>query len=182
MSRTVQDVKAAVAQLSERRAKLFFTGKSVWTKVRLVTGDAANVIARVESPATPKPVIVDTTAKPAPEPAPANPPAQANPTTPAVPVKPNPPKRTEITVTAKNLPRSPVSTGIQLKAGDKIVFEPNLTDKWKSGKDEPYDYRGRVDRNKGFMAMHWRIGKSGGRVTAGATIASARGWRVAPVL
>jgi hypothetical protein len=41
VAQTVPDPKAAVAELSERRGRLFFQGKTTWMKLRLVTGAAA---------------------------------------------------------------------------------------------------------------------------------------------
>ncbi len=51
MSQTSADAKAAVAGLSERRAHLFFTGRTVWSEIRLVSGAAANT--HVAGPASP---------------------------------------------------------------------------------------------------------------------------------
>jgi hypothetical protein len=53
MSQTVADAKAAVAELSEHHAKLFLSGKTTWTQLRLLTGRAAEP---VRQPSTPAPV------------------------------------------------------------------------------------------------------------------------------
>ncbi len=53
ISQTIADPKSAIADLGERRAHLFFTGKTVWSQVRLATGVASGTVASAPARGTP---------------------------------------------------------------------------------------------------------------------------------
>ena len=61
-----------------------------------------------------------------------------------------------------NPPRNPAHTGLIVKAGQRVLIEPNAEDRWHDGSGK-FSYKG---GKKGHMALMWGVGTPTAKVTS----------------